>query len=106
MCQVFLIIQEFTPHPELVPKAKKPSVRKPRNLTIDEVQLSPLMVQEAIKQSKKSKGLGPDQIAPIHLHYLWPKGVFFLTHLINLSLGKCVIAQNWKVGKVFPILKP
>ena len=74
-------------------------------MTIDEVRLSPLMVQEAIKQSK-SKAIEPNQIARIHLHYVGPKGMVFLTHLINLSLSTCVIAQNWKVGKIIPLLKP
>ena len=64
------------------------------------------MTMEAIKTTKKSKALGPDKLAPIHLHYLGPKGIAYLTHTINLSYKTSNIPHKWKLAKIIPLLKP
>ena len=50
--------------------------------------------------------LGPDQLAPVHLKHLGPRGIKFLTETINLSLSSYRIPERWKVGRVIPLLKP
>ena len=64
------------------------------------------MTAEAIKTTKKSKALGPDKLAPIHLHHLGPKGVAYLAHTISWCYNTSIIPHKWKVGKIIPLLKP
>ena len=64
------------------------------------------MTADAIKNPNKSKALGPDQIAPLHLHYPGTHGISYLTKLINMSFNFSEILQNWKVGKTIPLLNP
>ena len=64
------------------------------------------MGEDAIKSSKKSKGLRPDKIAPIHLHFIAKQAIKYLSKLISLSLSNAIIPENWKVGRVIPLSKP
>ena len=54
-------------------------------LGLSQITISPLMVQEAIKISKKSKALGPDQIGLIYIHNLGQNGINFLTDYHHLN---------------------
>ena len=85
---------------------RQAAARKIRQLRKAKVELTPMMVTEALKATKKIKALGPDCIASIHLHYIGPVAVSFLTKLINLSLDSSVIPALWKVGRVIPLPKP
>ena len=62
--------------------------------------------KEAIKRSKASKALGPDQISNVHLKHLGPIGIEYLTKIYNLSLETCEIPTLWKSSIVIPLLKP
>ena len=64
------------------------------------------MVDNAIRDSKKSKALGPDKIAPIHLHHIGPIALTYLTELINRSVRSANIPNIWKIGRVIPLHKP
>ena len=64
------------------------------------------MVDNAIRDSKKSKALGPDKIAPIHLHHIGPIALTYLTELINRSVRSANIPNIWKIGCVIPLHKP
>ena len=79
-------------------KAKRRIARHIRRLKNYGVVISARMTAEAIKTTKKSKALGPDKLAPIHLHHLGPKGVSYLARSYNTS----IIPHKWKVGKLFP----
>ena len=85
---------------------KRPAVRKIRQLRKAKVELTPKMVTEAIKSTKKSKALGPDRIAPIHLHKIDPVSVSFFTKLINFSRNSSMVPAPWKVGRVIPLPEP
>ena len=85
--------QQFTSHISFVRKIKK---KQPLN----ETNTSTREVKFAIKTSKKSKILGPDNIAPIHLHHLGPLGLNYVTKVLNLSNSSRIIPHIWKVGEV------
>ena len=100
------INQQFTPHASVGDIERRTTVRNTRQLRKAKVELTPKMVTEAIKANKKSKALGPDRIAPIHMHCISPVAISFFTKLINLSLNSSVIPALWKVGRVIPLPKP
>ena len=62
--------------------------------------------KEAIKKSKASKAIGPDNITNLHLKHLGNKGISFLTKIFNLSLNSSKIPAIWKQSIIFPLLKP
>jgi hypothetical protein len=100
--------QQFTP-----PLDKKP-IQHSRNIlrnlkkkTSDpEVNITEKQVQEAIDKSKNSKALGPDDISPIMLKHLGPKGIRFLTEIYNNCVNTSTIPSLWKTGRIIPLLKP
>ena len=61
---------------------------------------------EAIKKSKSSKALGPDELSPVMLKHLGPKGIAYLTKIFNAVVNTANIPHIWKVGKIIPLLKP
>ena len=62
--------------------------------------------EAAIKKAKASKAMGPDKIATIHLKHLGPKGLDYLTGILNLSVKHSQIPAIWKQSKIVPLLKP
>ena len=58
------------------------------------------IVKEAIRNIKKSKVLGPDRIAPIHLHHLGPIALRYLTDTINLC-KQCKNSENLESCPVY-----
>ena len=62
--------------------------------------------EEAIKKSKPSKSLGPDNISTLHLKHLGPKGIEYLTSIFNLSMSTSQIPAIWKTSTIIPLLKP
>ena len=50
--------------------------------------------------------MGPDKIATIHLKHLGPKGLDYLTGILNLSVKHSQIPAIWKQSKIVPLLKP
>ena len=59
----------------------------------------------ATKDSKKSKGLGPDHTAPIRLHHLSPIAIQNLTDVINISTQTAALPNVWKVARIIPLQK-
>ena len=51
-------------------------------------------VKEAIRE-KRSKALGPDRIAPIHLHHLGSIALRYLTDTKNLSVDSAKAPNIW-----------
>ena len=100
---------QYTPRPtstNINPKRGRRINRKLLRLRREDAEVSPEQVANAIKATKSSKALGPDDIAPVHLKHLGVNGILFLTATINLSLTTINIPSKWKVGRVIPLLKP
>ena len=56
-------------------RKKGANVRKIKQLELKGIKISTKMVEDAIKSSKKSKALEPDNIAPIHLHFIGKQAI-------------------------------
>ena len=99
---------QYTPHSDKKPKQKSRKVL--RHLKVQpadpKVKISTAQVREAIKKAKNSKALGPDDISPIMLKHLGPKGIRFLTNIFNTCVNTATIPSIWKVGRIIPLLKP
>ena len=63
-------------------------------------------VQAAIKKSKNSKALGPDNLSPLMLKQIGPQAIAYLTNLFNNVVNQAIIPPKWKVGRIIPLLKP
>ena len=72
----------------------------------NKVKITISQVQKAIKKSKNSKALGPDEISPIMLKHLGPHGLKHLTNLFNYVVNTATIPALWKVARIIPLLKP
>ena len=55
---------------------------------------------------KNTNSTGPDGLNIRHLKHLGPKGLDYLTKILNLSFNKNIIPQIWKLAKIIPIPKP
>ena len=97
--------QQYTPHPKHSNKSKRNTLRKIRELIMEYREFTEKMVDNAIRDSKKSKALGPDKIAPIHLHHIGPIALTYLTELLNKSLRSSTIPNIWKIRRVIHLLK-
>jgi hypothetical protein len=64
------------------------------------------LTKKAILQSANSSALGPDKLMSLHLKFLGPKGIAYLTELYNLSIVRADIPSIWKQAKIVPIPKP
>ena len=62
--------------------------------------------KSAIKMSKSSKALGPDNISPLHLKHIGPAAINYLTTIFNLSIKHSQIPSIWKSSVIIPLLKP
>ena len=63
-------------------------------------------VKLAIRKSKSSKALGPDDISPIMLKHLGPIALDYLANLFTQSTNQAIVPPLWKVGRIIPLLKP
>ena len=70
------------------------------------INISTSQVSKAIKKSKNSKALGPDEISPIMLKHLGPHGIKHLTNLFNNVVNTATIPYLWKIARIIPLLKP
>ena len=70
------------------------------------ITITTTQVSKAIKKSKNSKALGPDEISPIMLKHLGPKAINYLTNIYNHCVNQAIIPSVWKTGRVIPLLKP
>jgi hypothetical protein len=53
-----------------------------------------------------STARGPDGLTTLHLKFLGPIGIAYLTTLYNLSLAHTKIPAIWKKAVIIPIPKP
>jgi hypothetical protein len=60
----------------------------------------------AIEKSSNSTAKGPDGLESLHLKFLGPLGIDFLTKLYNLSVTHANILVVWKRANIVPIPKP
>ena len=67
---------------------------------------APYDVIEAIKRSKGSTAMGPDNMSMLHLKHMGPLAISFLTTLFNLSVSRADLPSIWKFSLVIPVLKP
>ena len=74
--------------------------------TDNKINITSEMTLKAIKKSKNSKALGPDNISPVMLKNLGPHGINFLTSIFNNSINQAIIPMKWKTGRIIPLLKP
>lgn len=102
-----LFNKQFTEHPLGPDKAIRRTLRKFDSLeNLADLQFDIDDVRNAIKKSKASKALGPDNLAPLMLKKLGAHGLSFLTTMINKSLSTLIVPNIWKRAKVIPLLKP
>jgi hypothetical protein len=64
------------------------------------------MNKVAILKSSNSPAVGPDGLTSLHLKFLGPLGISYLTRLFNLSLAGADIPVVWKRANIIPIPKP
>ena len=94
------------PHPITTTRTKRQIFHKLHHLYLEEVEVTPDEVQLALKRTKASKALGPDNLALIHLQYLGASGLYCLMTVINLSINSTKIPTQWKEGCIILLLKP
>lgn len=99
--------KQFTPHPTSTDKTKRKTIRHShKQAKTDENIFTIEDVTRAIQNSKTSKALGPDGIAPIMLKHLGPIATNYITELVNTSMRTMQIPNIWKVGRIIPLPKP
>ena len=103
-----LLNRQYTPSIDKKPsQSYRATIRKlksKRNATAHS--FSNQQTKKAIKASKSSKAMGPDDISPIMLKHLGDKGINFLTGIYNVTINTAIIPTIWKTGKIIPLLKP
>ena len=103
---------QYTPPSDKKPKKESRKVlRKLKKIkkikqTDNRVNITETQTKEAIKKTKNSKALGPDEISPLMLKHLGPNGIRFLTHIYNECVNTATIPALWKTGRIIPLLKP
>ena len=99
---------QFTPAaPAKSSKPFRKTLRKVHRKTNDpNIIITEEETRKAIKKSKPSKAMGPDNISPIMLKHLGPNGIKYLTNIYNNSLKKSIIPTIWKTARVIPLPKP
>ena len=67
---------------------------------------TPEQTAAAIKASKASKAIGPDNMTNLHLKHLGKAGIKYLTDIFNISVAESKIPDIWKHSIIIPLLKP
>ena len=100
--------RQFTPGSETKPvQESRTTDRNLKKKTIDpEIIITTDQVTKAIKKSKASKALGPDDLSPVMLKHLGNNGIKFLTDIFNKCINQSIIPDIWKIGRIIPLLKP
>lgn len=78
--------------------------KKPKNTP--DINFTEDQVKSAIKRSKNSKALGPDDLSPQMLKNIGNNGIKYLTKIYNKVVNTATIPNSWKIGRIIPILKP
>jgi hypothetical protein len=66
---------------------------------------TPALTKNAILKSSNSVALGPDGLTSLHLKYLGPKEISYVTDLYNLFLNKADLQTVCKQANIIPIPK-
>ena len=82
----------------------KKQVRK--NKIVDSPIFTPEQTKKAIKACRASKALGPDKISNLHLKFIGPLAIKYLTDVFNLSMTTSIVPDIWKTSTIIPLLKP
>ena len=100
--------QQFTPSSnKRSSKAFRRTTRNIRKPTQDpEITITVEQTTKAIKKSKCSKAMGPDNISPIMLKNIGPKGIQYLTNIYNNSINRSIVPMIWKTARIIPLPKP
>ena len=100
--------KQYTPAATTRPTFEFRSIHRKmqRPPTDNKINITSEMTLKAIKKSKNSKALGPDNISPVMLKNLGPHGINFLTSIFNNSINQAIIPMKWKTGRIIPLLKP
>jgi hypothetical protein len=69
-------------------------------------QVNDFMTKAAIQESSNSTAVGPDGLTSLHLKFLGPLRIRYLTRLFNLSLSGVDIPVVWKRENIIPVPKP
>ena len=80
--------------------------RKIESLPTTPIKITIAQTSAALKSTKNTNSTGTDGLNIRHLKHLGPKGLDYLTKILNLSLNKNIIPQIWKLAKIIPIPKP
>ena len=80
--------------------------RKIESLPTTPIKITIAQTSATLKSTKNTNSTGPDGLNIRHLKHLGPKGLDYLTKILNLSLNKNIIPQIWKLAKIIPIPKP
>ena len=91
--------------PEIDKKPQK-ELRHLKKINDPNIIITTAQTKEAIKKSKSSKALGPDELSPIMLKNLGEHGIKLLTEIYNKSVNEAIIPNIWKTGKIIPLMKP
>jgi hypothetical protein len=60
------------------------------------------LTKSAIDRSSNSTARGPDSLTSVHLKFLGPLGIAYLTNLNNLSIAHANIPVVWKRANIVP----
>ena len=77
-----------------------------KNAHSEEDLLVPQEVEAAIKKTRSSKALGPDELESLILKKLGTNATAYITEMFNRSIKHSVIPGIWKCSRVIPLLKP
>ena len=92
-----LLNRQYTPsvtkRPSQQYRATLPKLKLKK--TEDVIEFTPEQTKEAIRASKSSKAMGPDDLSPIMLKHLGSKGIKFLPGVYNCTVNTAVIPALW-----------
>lgn len=97
----------LAPPPHSFARQLHRSIRKSHALAKEAVavEFDPSEVAAAIDSFSNSKAAGPDGLNILHLKHLGPRGLDFLTGLLNLSLATASIPRLWRKSVIIPLPK-
>ena len=99
--------KQYTPEPSTKPtKEFRNTLRQLKKKKDPDIVITPEQTTKAIKKSKNSKALGPDDMSPIMLKHLGPHGISYLTKIYNNVVNTATIPYLWKLGRIIPLHKP
>ena len=95
---------QYTPGTTTKPSKEARATRRNLQKTPDDptITITEAQTTEAIKKSRCSKALGPDNLSPVMLKHLGPKGIKYLTKVFDSVVNTASIPHIWKVGKIIP----